>query len=237
MKGAVALLVIAAVVIGAVFFLWPKPPPPEPEVPKIYLFVNDLTTPFHALSPFEAADVQNLCTYIEEQSSAEIAVLIVNTTQPWGIDLFAQKTFEKNTIGKAGEDNGVLLVVSVDEKQWRVEVGYGLEPTLNDAKVGRLAREFLEPNLTAGLYYDGIVNMVDYMGGEIFENYDSTTAPHKPAEPWKLDWVALCGTMILFAVIGSVTGIRLGIGNPGVFMRRGGFGGGRTGGGGARGRF
>ena len=233
-----ALLVIAAVVITATFLLWPKPPPAEPEVPTIYLFVNDLATP-PAMFSFEAQVVDNLCAFIEEQSTAEIAVLVVSTTQPWGIDIFAQKTFEKNVIGKVGEDNGLLLLVSIDERQWRVEVGYGLEPTLNDAKVGRLGREFLEPNLTAGFYYDGIFNMVDYMGGEIFENYDPATAPKKPAERLQFDWVMFCGVMILLAVVSSITGLRMGglAGGLGGFMRRGGFGGGRSGGGGARGRF
>ena len=54
------------------------------------------------------------------ETTCEVAVLIVNTTQPNDISYFALRVFQKNEIGKQGQDNGVLIVVAVDDGTWKV---------------------------------------------------------------------------------------------------------------------
>src|SRR3989441_7130050 len=71
------------------------------DLPTIYLYVNDLTTPGTLLSD-EFNALEDLCYQVDSLTSAEIAILVVNTTQPWGIDTFAARTFSANGIGKAG---------------------------------------------------------------------------------------------------------------------------------------
>jgi len=207
------------------------------DLPTIYLYVNDLTTPGTLLSD-EFNALEDLCYQVDSLTSAEIAIHVVNTTQPWGIDTFAARTFSANGIGKAGRDNGVLLVVSTDERAWRFEVGYGLEGILNDALVGRIGRDNLTPALQSGDFFEGIYDATYVAGSEIVSRYDGGSANPEPSL-LVLDWKAVAVVVIVFLAISIVTRGRsfLWIGALFNLYRRGGFGGGRTGGGGARGKF
>ncbi len=207
------------------------------EVPTIYLYVNDLTDPGTLLyDEFDA--LEDLCYRVDTLTSAEIAILIVNTTQPWGIDLFAVKTFEANAIGKAGRDNGVLFVVSTDERAWRFEVGYGLEAVLNDALVGRIGRDNLTPALQAGDFFQGIYDATYQVALEIVTKYDVGAANPNPALV-VVDWKAVAIVAGVFVGVAILTRGRafLWLGSVVSLFRRGRFGGGRSGGGGARGKF
>ena len=204
------------------------------EIPSICLYVNDLTDP-PTLYSSEISSIEDLCLEVDKQTSAEIAVLIVNTTQPWGIDLFAVKTFEANGIGKRDLDNGVLIVVSTSEKQWRVEVGYGLEGVLNDAKVGSIGRTTLSPALENGDLYGGIYDATFNIGTEIVNNYTLPSSnPFGIPSLFEIDWRAVTIAAVVFIVIAVLTKGR-GIIWLGSIFKRKGFGGGRSGGGGARG--
>jgi uncharacterized protein len=213
------------------------------EVPEIRLYVNDYTDPSILLHT-EWSDLEDLCYFIDATTSVEVAILIVNTTVPLGIDEFAVQTFNQNGVGKADLDNGVLLVVSLDEGQWRIEVGRGIEYVLNDAKVGRWGREYLEPiavNQTWLYLFDGLYYLVDDLRLEVEENYEEGHATDPT--PWKIDWTPVIAGFAVTAVVGVATKGRVILG-PGMFMPRGGvrwvrggFGGGSSGHGGARGWF
>ncbi|MDX1534536.1 MAG: TPM domain-containing protein [Thermoplasmata archaeon] len=205
------------------------------ELPTLFLYTNDLTEP-RVLLQDEIEALDSLCFEVDRLTTAEIAILIVNTTQPLGLDFYAVDVFEANGIGKAGMDNGVLLLVSVDEAGWRIEVGFGLEGVLNDAKVGRIGRDLLAPGLQVGDYYGGIYDATLALGQEIVDLYDPDL-PGDPPVPDLLifDWEYLVITLVIAIVVAGLTkgGLIPGIG---IRWRRGGFGGGRSGGGGARGR-
>jgi len=209
------------------------------DVPTIFLYVNDLTDP-PSLFQSEFNDIQDLCFQVDDLSSAEIAILIVNTTAPMEISQYAVKVFEENRIGKEGRDNGVLLVVATDSREWRFEIGYGLEGFLPDAKVGRIGLDVLGPALADGDYYAGIYNATWEIGSEIVANYDpGGTNPYLDPVLWVLDWRAIAILAAVFIISSILTRGRSGIWLGGFFsvLRRGGFGGGRSGGGGARGKF
>lgn len=207
------------------------------DVPTVYLYVNDLTTP-GALSSDEFNSLEDLCYQVDSLTSAEIAIVVVNTTQPAGIDVFASRTFSANGIGKAGRDNGLLLVISTDERAWRFEVGYGLEGILNDALVGRVGRDNLTPALETGDFYGGMYDATYVVGNEIVSKYDGGSASREPSL-LVLDWKAIAIVVVVFLAVSILTRGRsfLWMGALLSLYRRGGFGGGRTGGGGARGKF
>lgn len=207
------------------------------DIPTIYLYVNDLTDP-GALLYDEYSDIEDLCFQVDSITSAEIAILLVNTTSPWGIDVFAAKTFEANRIGKAGMDNGVLLVVSTDERAWRFEIGYGLEGVLPDSFVGRVGTDNLTPALQAGDFYTGIYDATYEIGSRIVDLYDAAAANPEP-NLLVLDWKSIAIVVAVFIGVGILTRGRsfLWIGALFSLVRRGGFSGGRSGGGGARGKF
>src|SRR3990172_883398 len=145
-------------------------------VPSVSLYVNDYSSP-PILLYSEWSDLEDLCYLIDSVTSAEVGVLIVNSTQPFGIDDLAVEVFNEAGIGKADLDNGVLIVVSIDEQQWRIEVGRGIEYVLNDAKVGRIGRDRLEPNLSSEFtFHPGLKDAIYDIGIEIEENYEEAAA-------------------------------------------------------------
>ena len=204
------------------------------DVPDIYLYVNDLADPSVLLSS-EIADIENICYELDKVTGVELAVLIVNTTLPLGVDMYAFEVFEKNGIGKEGEDNGVLVLVSMDEMAWRIEVGYGLEHILNDAKIGRIGRDNIEWGFAYGDHYLGIYGAVLDIAEEIVENYEDDGGKKDDPEPIYLDKRILCGSGIIMILVLLATKGR--VLTPLLYVfKRGRFGGGRSGGGGASGR-
>jgi uncharacterized protein len=108
------------------------------------------------LSESTRYNLENLCTRVDRQAHAQIAVVTIKTLdndQP--IDEFATALEEKWKVGKKGTDRGVLMVVVMNPRKYRIEVGYGLEGILNDAKVGDIGRAMV-PSLSQGDYNTGI---------------------------------------------------------------------------------
>ena len=197
----------------------------------------------------EAYSIEDLCVTVYEETGAEMAVLIVNTTQPDDINTFATRTFQQNGLGQEGKDDGLLIVVSIDQKLWRIEVGYGLEGILPDSLVGQVAMDYLVPSLQQDDYYTGLFDTVDVLGGEIIANYEGGK-PHKSQSDSKypISWLPLTfwQLVIIFIVLIALTvatkgriffflPFLLGGGGGGRGGKR--WGGGRTGGGGAGGKF
>ncbi|MEG0278957.1 MAG: TPM domain-containing protein [Morganella sp. (in: enterobacteria)] len=86
----------------------------------------------------------------------QFVVFIISTTNGEDIDAFALRTFNTWKIGKKARDNGLLLVVSVDDRKLRFEVGYGLESILPDVVAGRIIRYRITPEFKNGNYFAGI---------------------------------------------------------------------------------
>jgi uncharacterized protein len=141
------------------------------EIPTLTKYVNDYAG---VLSGSERAQINDLCAQIEQNSTVEIAVLTVNSTQPLSIDQYAVQVFEKNGIGKKDTNNGLLIVAAIDDRKWRFEVGYGLEPIINDAKAGRIGRAYLVLNFQNEEYGQGLYQAVEAVGQVIANNGDDS---------------------------------------------------------------
>ena len=70
-------------------------------------------------------------------------------------------------VGKKGKDNGVLVLVAIDEREWRIEVGYGLEGDITDIESNRIAQEYMVPKFKEGNYGEGLYDAVVVLGGKI----------------------------------------------------------------------
>jgi uncharacterized protein len=124
------------------------------DLPKPTDYVSDYA---HVLSPAAVARLDSLCTQLDHsQANAQVAVVTVRTLD--GVDSaeFANTLEDKWKIGKKGSDRGVLVLLAVDDHKRRIEVGYGLEGILNDAKLGDIGREMV-PDLRAN-DFDGAVS-------------------------------------------------------------------------------
>jgi uncharacterized protein len=206
--------------------------------------------------------IESHCQTVDENTTAEVVVCIfpslyghgikdssgneINDITQLGVYLFNDEELEvydgtKKGIGKAGKDNGVLLVVALQEREYRFEVGYGLEGDITDIETNHIARDYLIPAFKNGDYGEGIYDTVVALGNEIpsanqsmpirgyyyYENDAAYTGPQSAVPFWLIDLYGLpLWLVILLAIIG-LAGVGIG----------GAARGGRSGGGGSSGRW
>lgn len=116
------------------------------------------------LTASEIADLRGRIAAIESRRGSQIAVLMVATTAPLSIEQYALAVAEATRLGRAGLDDGVLIVVAKDDRAVRIEVGYGLEGAIPDAIASRIIREYLGPRFRAGDYAGGLGEAIDAIG-------------------------------------------------------------------------
>ena len=125
----------------------------EVAVPPLKTRVTDLTGTL-ALSQRETLE-QELRTF-EARKGSQIAVLIVLTTQPEAVEQYSIRVAEAWKLGRKGVDDGVLLLVAKQDRELRIEVGYGLEGVIPDAVAKRVISEIIIPYFKQGDFYGGI---------------------------------------------------------------------------------
>ncbi len=143
----------------------------EPEIPTLTKHVNDYA---NVLSDSEESRINALCSEIESNWTVEIAVLTIDTTQSMSIEEYSVKVFEKNGIGKKDKDNGLLIVAAIQDRNWRLEVGYGLEPIITDSTAGKIGRAYLIPYFQQEKYGEGLYNAVDAVAKVIQNSGDDS---------------------------------------------------------------
>jgi len=93
---------------------------------------------------------------LEQKTGAQMIVLTVSSTNGIPIEEFALEKAEAWKLGRKGKDDGLLMVVAVNDRRYRIEVGYGLEPVIPDSLAGSIARSYLVPRFKQGDYSTGI---------------------------------------------------------------------------------
>ncbi|WP_295807884.1 YgcG family protein [uncultured Nitratireductor sp.] len=97
----------------------------------------------------------------EQRSSDQIVVATIRSLDGEALEPFANRLFRAWGLGQAGEDNGVLLLVALDDRKMRIEVGYGLEGTLTDLHSKLIIENTMVPAFRAGDFSTGISDAVD----------------------------------------------------------------------------
>ena len=105
----------------------------------------------------QKAELEAFLRSAEQKTTSEIAVVTLNSLEGGEINDFANRLFEKWGIGKKGKDNGVLLLAAIQDRKVRIEVGYGLEGALPDAKTGRILDDYVIPEFKQQKYGDGLI--------------------------------------------------------------------------------
>ena len=127
------------------------------QVPQPTGWVNDFA---QILSPDYNIKLTSLIEELEAKTSAEIFVVTVQSIAPYDEKEYARMLFDNWKPGKKGKDNGVLVLVAVKERRWRIETGYGVEGILPDGLCGEIGRNYMVPYLKDGNYSQGIYNGV-----------------------------------------------------------------------------
>ncbi len=139
--------------------------------------VNDYT---NTLSEQEASSLESLASDIEKETAAEIGVAVIRSLEGRNIEEYANEIFNNWGIGKKDKDNGVLILVSINDRQMRIETGYGIEPVLPDAACGRIIRNVMAPRFRENDFYGGIYGAVTAIGQRIKGEVPVDTAGNEP---------------------------------------------------------
>src|SRR4030042_1728537 len=126
-----------------IFFLWCLPYSAcALEVPKLQGYVNDYAG---MISPPAKSKIEEKLRAFEQSDSIQIVILTVPSLEGENIEEFGIKVGEAWKIGKKGKDNGILFIVSKQERKIRIEGGYGLEGNLTDLIAGRIIDQVIKP--------------------------------------------------------------------------------------------
>lgn len=124
---------------------------PEPMNPP--QLVNDYA---NLLNQQEQQLLESKLRRYNDTTSSEFTIVVIRSTGPYDIGQYAAELGEKWGIGKKGKDNGLLLLVAVEDRTVWVATGYGLEPTITDANIKRVVESYIKPNFRSEQYFKGL---------------------------------------------------------------------------------
>ena len=145
------------------------------------------------LSASERATLKDFLLKLNDETTVQIAVLTVPTTDGEPIHDFAVRHFEKWQLGQKGVDNGALLTVAWNDRTLDITTGDGTEGILTDAKCGRIIRDVLTPAFREGRQGEGIISAVKNMAGIITKDdslvsVSATDTEDEETEDEDLSW-------------------------------------------------
>ena len=132
------------------------------------IYVQDFA---HVLNETEKAELLNLGRSIEDQTTAQVAVLTVPTIGDRTIEEFSTAAFRQYGIGNKKANNGVMLILSMKERKVRIEVGYGLEGRIPDGKAGRILDDYAIPYLKNQQPNKAVTETYKALSNEVFAEY------------------------------------------------------------------
>jgi uncharacterized protein len=208
------------------------------KLPQPTSYVSDFAG---VIDPVSSQDIEEISGQLEGKAHATIEVVTIKSLDGQDIDEFTTALEDKWKVGPKGSDKGILMVFSIGDHKDRIEVGYGLEGILNDAKVGDIRRS-MNPELEQGQYGPAIQMGVQEIGDVIAADAGVTLTPPSQMQQPEIyrqvpvrrhtNWVG-----IVFFIIFLLLMFRGGGGGRGGWfwfllgnMMGGGFGGGRGGG-------
>ncbi|WP_318505706.1 TPM domain-containing protein [Bacillus sp. T3] len=142
------------------------------------IYVQDFA---NVLSAQEKAELINMGRALENQTSAQVAVLTVNTTEDVPMEEYANEAFRQFGIGAKQENNGVLVVLALDDRQIRIEVGYGLEGRIPDGKAGRILDQYAIPYLQNQEPNKALIETYKVLANEVLTEYGQEGLQQTPA--------------------------------------------------------
>lgn len=113
------------------------------------------------ISDDQEAVINNILVQLEEKTTVEFAVITIPSLNDLTIEQYAVKLANTLGIGKAGEDNGILLLVSKTDSKVRLEIGRGLQGFLTDSVSGRILDKYFVPSREKDNYNDACFNTVN----------------------------------------------------------------------------
>jgi uncharacterized protein len=150
------------------------------EYPKLNAYVTDNA---NIIDPVYKEKITTLITEIEKDTTVEIAVLTITSLEGDTAANYAEKTFKANGIGKSDKDNGLLILVSKNDREYKFETGYGLEGTITDSMKVPIGDEILVPNFRKGEFGKGIYESIVVVNGLVTNNSEVVSKYSRSSSP------------------------------------------------------
>ena len=164
-------LVLLMLLIQAVFAVGAEAAiqvPPKPSVSS-GIYVQDYAG---ALSPQTRQALNAIGQDLDNKTTAQVAVVTVKTLDGQPIDEYGLTLLRQWGLGNKEKNNGALILVAIDDRQSRIEVGYGLEGVLPDGLTGRIQDQQMLPYFKQGQYEKGIVQGYLTVATTVAKSYD-----------------------------------------------------------------
>ncbi|AXS80409.1 YgcG family protein [Dechloromonas sp. HYN0024] len=175
----------------------------EIALPTLRERVTDLTA---TLSVEQRAALTTSLAALENEKGAQIAIVLLPTTQPETVEQFGIRLAEAWKIGRKGVDDGVIVIVAKDDRRMRIEVGYGLEGAIPDAIAKRIVAEQMAPRFRQGDFAGGLRATVDTLDKLIRgETLPAPVVP--PTQSGNDPGDAMTFLLILFFIAGAIRSI------------------------------
>jgi len=207
-------------------------------------YVTDLAG---ILQPQTKTQLEALSAELEQKTGAQMAIVTIKSLDGNDIETYAADLYKQVGIGRKKTDEGILLLVAPNDRKYRVEVGYGSEPVINDARAGDAGRAMV-PYFRKGDYSSGVTAAAWQLAKNIADDKGVTLSGAPQIRPVRQSndevsgvaiWILLGVFLLIFLMArsrGSGSNInRRGGGGSGWWigpMIGGGWGGGSRGGGG-----
>jgi len=135
-------------------------------IPRPVGYVNDYA---RVIDEGSKQSIEQLCQELESKTGAQLAIVTLSSLQGEPVEDYAVKLFQQWGIGKKDKSNGLLLLIAIQERRSRIEVGYGLEPIITDGYAGEVLRT-LRPYFRANQYGPGLYAAANQLALRVAES-------------------------------------------------------------------
>jgi uncharacterized protein len=126
--------------------------------------------------------LEALCTELQQKTGAQMAIVTVKSLEDRPVEDYAVDLFKHLGVGAKKGETGVLLLVAPNDRKYRIEVGYGIEPIINDARAGDAGRAMV-PFLRQKDYGSAIEVAASQLAKYIADDKGVTLSGRPPARP------------------------------------------------------
>lgn len=159
------------------------------------------------LAPGERERLESSLAERERATGAQMAIALFRSLEGESLEDVAERLFQRWRLGQKGLDNGVLLVVFVQDRKLRLEVGYGLEAVLPDAEAGRIIREAVAPHFREQRYAAGLEAAVSAVYARVTAPRATPPGPTPPRERRGLTSSEVYLLMFIALVVSILVGL------------------------------
>jgi len=163
------------------------------KLPRPEGYVNDFA---NVIADSEKAKLNSIILELKQKTGAEVIIVTLGSLQGYPIEDVGLEIGRQWKVGQKGKNNGVIILVAPNEREMRIETGYGVEGAIPDSKAGRIRDNYMIPHFKTGEYGKGTIlgtaAIIDAIaqeygvtvsGNYTYRNYKAENPNHDQSNP------------------------------------------------------